>query len=90
MSRFYGTLDPRSNRKPATKCGHAELAAHVRGYDVGVCLIAGIDDDGKDKVEIWTTGGSNDSLPREYLGKVKQVGKEVKLLKHVTLRIRKT
>lgn len=58
MSRFYGTVEGIA-KTPASRRGHKNLEAHIRGWNVGVNIECGVDEDGNDIIKVYKTGGSN-------------------------------
>ena len=61
MSRFYAEIQ--GNRGPASRMGTPQsgMWAHVRGWDIGVKVVCGVDSEtGKDIITVFRTGGSND------------------------------
>jgi hypothetical protein len=67
MSRFYGNM--KGSRGETTRCGDAShgIAAHVRGWDIGVRATMSVVN-GEDVAEVYITGGSNNPLPEVRLG----------------------
>jgi len=61
MSRFYGELWGKA-RTTATREGTEKsgLEAHLRGWKVGVRVYLDVDDEGRDRIRIYRTGGSTD------------------------------
>ncbi len=59
MSRFYGSLEG-SARTTATRRGSkaSGVSAHVRGWDIGLEVIAH-DHNGNDAISVYLTRGSN-------------------------------
>ncbi len=59
MSHFYGEL--KGSRGPTSRMGTPKsgLWAHVRGWNIGVDVTCRVDDDGRDIIDVWQTGGSN-------------------------------
>ena len=62
MAQFYANI--KGNRGEATRMGTKDsgLQAHLRGWDIGV-EVRLIHLDGVDRIEVWTTGGSNNPDP---------------------------
>lgn len=60
MARFYGKL--KAGRGEATRCGSSKsgMVAKVSGWDLGVRIEAYVFD-GRDRFEVYRTGGSNDT-----------------------------
>ena len=56
-------------RSPVSRYG-TEVRSHTRGWDIGVEVVASVDQSGNDTFEIWVTGGSTDSGRREQIGTV--------------------
>lgn len=61
MARFYGEIQ--GSRGPASRMGTPKsgFSAHVRGWNIGVHINCFVNDLGNDVIEVWRTGGSNDS-----------------------------
>jgi hypothetical protein len=73
MARFYGEM--RGHRGCATRVGHREFRAHIRGWNVGVevsCRIV----DGRDVIEVRETGGSHSPSSKRLLAKIEEQRKE--------------
>lgn len=73
MSRFYGTMNGTKGEKTLktqTANGTNFVRAHIRGWNVGVEVIARphIDDKGQDMVEVWLTGGSANDSRKKKIG----------------------
>lgn len=58
MSRFYGSIRGIA-RTEATRRGNKQIAGHIRGWDIGVRVEMSIDENGKDRITVYGTGGSN-------------------------------
>lgn len=77
MARFRAVIQ--GNRGSASRLGsaHSGLQANVNGWDVGVEVAAHAEGE-NDSFFIYMTGGSNDSHPTTYIGRVTLVnGKPV-------------
>lgn len=70
MSRFYASVQGDVNKKTITKCGHRQMTAHIRGWDIGARIEMGIDEQGEDTVKIYVTSGSNGKKPDKLLAEV--------------------
>lgn len=59
MARFYASIQ--GARGPATRQGNARsgISGHIRGWNVGARIECRVDDDGRDVVTVYRTGGSN-------------------------------
>ena len=59
MAHFYGEMQ--GSRGPTSRMGTPQsgFEAHVRGWHVGVKVHCFVDDDGRDVINVWQTGGSN-------------------------------
>ena len=80
MSRFYGTLSGQAKTAATRRGGPGSgVCAHVRGWHVGIRADVAVDDEGRDVVRIYLTGGSSPAISPLYLGKVtrKETGIEV-------------
>lgn len=73
MARFYGEV--LGHRGPATRLGHRELRAHIRGWNVGVAVSCRIVD-GRDVIEVHETGGSHSPSSKRLLARVEEPRKE--------------
>lgn len=62
MARFYGEIQ--GSRGPATRMGTAKsgFEAHIRGWNVGVRVYLDVTEDGKDRLTVYKTGGSNQPM----------------------------
>ena len=58
MSRFYASIE--GNRGMATRQGtpNSGIRGHIRGWDIGARVECHVDEEGKDHVMVWRTGGS--------------------------------
>jgi hypothetical protein len=72
MSRLYASVDADASKTTATRRGYRRIVAHVRGWDDGVRVVAGVSDDGQgvDTFDIFRTAGSNGSHADVWLGRV--------------------
>ena len=74
MSRFYGTVNSSSYQTVASRRGHQDIAAHIRGWDNGVKIYGMKSDqtsgDNGDEFQIYLTSGSSDSRRDLFLGTV--------------------
>ncbi len=74
MSRFYGTVNSSSYKTVASKRGHNDISAHIRGWDNGVKVFGMKSDqtsrDNGDEFQIYLTSGSSDSRRDLFLGTV--------------------
>ena len=63
MARFRGVV--RGSRGAVSRLGSSKSGLVVRadGWHIGVCVECFVDDDGKDHIEVYKTGGS--SNPRK-------------------------
>jgi hypothetical protein len=77
MARFYGTIVG-SAKTAASRLGHRDIGAHVRGWDVGVEISGCISPSDRDEFYVYATGGSNGSAASLQLGKVTRDGDRVK------------
>jgi len=59
MARFYAEIQ--GNRGTASRMGTANsgIQSHIRGWDIGVKVIGGVDENGNDVFHVYKTGGSN-------------------------------
>ena len=59
MARFYANIQ--GNRGEATRMGtpSSGIGGHIRGWDLGVEVSFYVDENGKDAVAVYRTGGSN-------------------------------
>lgn len=59
MARFYA--DIRGNRGEATRMGTEKsgLQGHIRGWNIGCSVRCIVDENGKDKLFVYKTGGSS-------------------------------
>ena len=74
MSNFYGTVHSSSYKTVASRRGHGDIAAHIRGWDSGVKIYGRKTDKSKDysadEFQIYLTSGSLDSRRDLFLGTV--------------------
>lgn len=72
MAHFYGSMDGvGKTTRTATGTKNTGLSAHVRGWDLGVYVDLRVDADGKDVIEVYRTGGSNNST-RTHVATIKE------------------
>jgi hypothetical protein len=71
MARFRATIV--GQRGEASRLGSAKsgLTARVNGWYSGIRVEAGVDQDGADRFEVFTTGGSNGSARDRHVGTVR-------------------
>ena len=71
MARFYALI--KGNRGAATRMGTpaSGITGHIRGWNVGVRVEMGVDEDGQDVVRVYATGGSHDPGSTQLVAKVK-------------------
>lgn len=69
MSRLYASIDADASKTQATRRGHRNISAHVRGWDSGVEVVASADETG-DRFEVYVTTGSNGRGARLLVGTV--------------------
>lgn len=70
MSRFYGSMECSSRKSKSTKCGHADLTSHTRGWDIGIRVEMCRGQGDTDVAKIYVTGGSNGASPDSLLAVV--------------------
>lgn len=73
MSHFYSTVEG-SAKTVATRGGTKDsgISGHIRGWNVGVRVFGWHDEKtGEDVFEVYSTGGSNNSLTKKLLGTVR-------------------
>lgn len=70
MSRLYASIDSDSRKTQATSRGHKYVNAHIRGWNSGVRIVAGIEGD-EDTFAVILTSGSSPSAPDRLLGTVR-------------------
>lgn len=72
MAHFYGGVH--GNRGQATRLGTAGsgMNTFAQGWDLGATVRVFVDKDGKDRVSVWLTGGTNKSTCDRYLGSFTQ------------------
>jgi len=56
MARFYASIQ--GNRGTATRLGHQSIEGNIRRWHVGCRVHIIIDENGKDQVTVYRTGGS--------------------------------
>ena len=58
MSHFYA--DIKGSRGQATRCGtkNSGIRGHIRGWNIGIQVYGGIDENGNDTFSVYLTGGS--------------------------------
>jgi hypothetical protein len=70
MARFYGSIEGQAKTE-ATRRGSPSsgMRCHIRGWNVGirVCLE---DHDGKDRLTVYKTGGSNGASLQELIATI--------------------
>lgn len=67
MSRFYASIQ--GSRGEATRSGGAAsgIHGHIRGWNVGAYVECDVDEQGRDVVRVYKTGGSRGSKPRQLI-----------------------
>ena len=73
MARFYGSLTGDQAKTDATRIGRNTLKAHIRGWNVGVKIFCEKTENGKIKISIYRTNGSNDPTIQEFVAVVEGV-----------------
>jgi len=70
VSRFYGEV--KGNRGITSRMGSVKsgLWGHIRGWDIGVLVNCIVNEDGKDEIIIWRTGGSNAGTQRVLIAEI--------------------
>ncbi len=73
MARFIGEIQGKAKTK-ASRLGTEKsgLIAHIRGWNVGVFICCGVDEDGKDTLRIYRTKGSNNPTLQELIAEIKE------------------
>lgn len=71
MSRFYGRVSA-AGRTDATRRGHQSIAACADGWNLGGRVVASIDHDDEDQVELYATAGSNASRRDRLIATVRR------------------
>lgn len=70
MSRFYGSIESDTRKKPATTQAHRIAESHTRGWDAGVLVVARKDNENPETVDafdIYLTGGSHNPKTLHHL-----------------------
>lgn len=59
MAHFYSEIQ--GNRGMTSRMGtkNSGIWGHIRGWDVGVEVVGGVDSEGNDVFTVYATGGSN-------------------------------
>ena len=59
MARFRAII--RGNRGEASRLGSQDsgIRAYINGWNIGVHVYIFVNDEGKDEIRVWKTGGSN-------------------------------
>lgn len=68
MSALYGTVTGDASRTEASRRGHRTIGGHIRGWNLGIEVAGYLDGDGKERFEVYLTGGSSGAGSREHLG----------------------
>ena len=78
MSHFYASIQ--GNRGEATRQGSKDsgIYGHVRGWDVGAQVTCYVDGEGRDRVSVRLTGGSNGAVAGKCLGEYYCEDREIK------------
>lgn len=68
MAHFYAEIQ--GNRGEATRMGTEKsgIYGHIRGWDVGISVYGGVDDNGEDSFDVWLTSGSNGYGAKKKIG----------------------
>ena len=61
MSKMYASITTDATKTEGTKRAHKSATAHIRGWNLGVKIIASTDENDKQIFEVFKTGGSNSS-----------------------------
>lgn len=72
MAQFRATLD--GQRGQASRLGSKKsgILARVNAWSVGVKVVGFVDEQtGEDCFELWSTGGSKETMPPAYIGTVR-------------------
>lgn len=70
MARFYGEVFGTA-RTAASRLGHRDIGAHVRGWDVGVRIGGRVRGDvDRDVFYLYATAGSSGGASDVYIGRV--------------------
>ena len=70
MSNFYGTVTSSTYKTVASRRGHGDIAAHIRGWDSGVKVYGRKKGATENEVEIYLTSGSGGRGRDLFLGTV--------------------
>ena len=68
MSRFYASIQ--GNRGEATRQGtkNSGMTGHIRGWNIGVKAVCYVNEEGKDTIKVYLTGGSTSPFIKKDLG----------------------
>ena len=68
MSHFYSSIQ--GSRGEATRCGtkSSGMIGHIRGWNLGCEVYMYVDEDGKDRCQVYLTSGSNGRYSSKCLG----------------------
>ena len=69
MSRLYASIDADASKTQATRRGHRNISAHVRGWDSGVEVVASADETG-DTFDVYVTSGSNGARSPKLVARI--------------------
>jgi len=70
MSRLYASIDSDARKTQATSRGHKHIDSHTRGWDLGVRVVASLEDSGREVFEVYATSGSNGGTSDDLIGRV--------------------
>ena len=70
MSNFYGTVTSSTYKTVASRRGHGDIAAHIRGWDSGVKIYGTKKGVTENEFEIYLTSGSGGRGRDLFLGTV--------------------
>jgi hypothetical protein len=70
VSRLYASIDSDSRRTLATSRGHRRIDTHTRGWDSGVRVVAYVDADDHDVIDVYQTAGSNGSASERLIARI--------------------
>ena len=70
MSNFYGTVTSSTYKTVASRRGHGDIAAHIRGWDSGVKVYGRKKGATENEFEIYLTSGSGGRGRDLFLGTV--------------------
>lgn len=69
MSKLYAEIYTDRN-KTVSRRGHRHITTHTRGWDIGIKVCCETDVDGRVKISVYQTGGSNNPSNEQLIEEI--------------------